>query len=366
MEFVCDRFVYSIGQDSSSVKSLLKEVTSDLELIKNKETDIPLGLQSKDEKVKFWGAAASTVSPWVKRSERDIGKYLSKERAALSEAKIFSTAIREARDKELKAKGDLKDFYKKRIEKLENKYEIAMAKYQIAKITRTEVEEKTLNQEVSLIDRGLRDWIVSQRIARDAEWPGVMPPSRTQVRESVLIAGTELLDEAERLEQEAINLDQSIKLQENRLSKIEKSVARINAERKQLLSPPRSINTIRETIKQLKQKRMNLRVRADKLRETAKQKGSLSSINLNLDDLKVIDLFLKGAGVENDQARSQFINAILIARHKTYLTEQFRGIDKETLEQIIQDCKLGDKVELRGHSSLAKKTDPYAPVQSER
>jgi hypothetical protein len=345
-KFECDQFVYTIGQEGKPVKDMFKEFQKDLQVFKDDQSQMPLGVKSPDNEVFFWGAAAIAVGPSAQFSTAQRASDTQKQktemqaRQALAEQaeQLAQTDEQKAQAGYAKTKAELLKFSTEEYASREDK----------------NVQKSAKKQEdwASTFFENLRDWIVVQRIARDAEWPGVMPPSRVSSRQAEFIKRNELAQMAPDLEREVEKLKNQVKANKTEIEMLTKLHEQARAKKDVPLADDLSIKLQNAKITRTSAVETLSRAKA-KLREA---KSEFSAVNINLDDIEYINGFLIKAGVDDTARRVLFLKGILEARQKAYEDSSFPGITTHTLEALIKDRRIGDKVQIQGHVTLVKKS----------
>lgn len=355
-KFECDQFIYTIGQEGRPVRSLFSEFDMDkeTEVYSDPVSKMPLGVKTKDEALKFWGAMAMVVSPSFKVNSTMRQSSLKQVQQEAAQAKNEADkAISAAVTAEEKALAEMQVLKASLLRHKVNEYE-ARLKVSLDKETRQ------MDEWAGVFSENLRDWIVVQRIARDAEWPGVMPPSRASSRQAEFVktTGLKLKDHKEMLG-EALNAEQTISILVDELKAESKVLKRMLAS-----NPSDQIRArLAMNAKKLSEARTKQSLAAEsvakiqaKLIESERQ---FDYVNANLDDIEYINGFLLNAGVEDLPTRLQFIGALLSKREEAYRNEVFPGVDKQTITDLIQQFHLENHIEPRGNSSIgAKKKTP--------
>lgn len=271
---VCDQLVYNMGQDSSqNLGVILNEFGKDFEINYqniSKMEQVPVGIQSKDHSVHLWGGAAQS----------------------------FDAHLRY------------------RYGKSEIKPGIVNLEY-----------DENLKLGIGYNDKTRNEWITDQKIASDAEWPGVMPTTRAQIR----------LGHPKERENFNVNLEDSRIIY------------------KALVANGAQVNDVNNFIADLlKYRRKGEQfsdaslIRIIEALDMNPENFDLSAIKAqkNLTELKK---YLLNLGVDENRSE-QFIRKI-----SDKLSKRFSGVSQSRLTKLIAAHRLEDYVESYGHSSIKLK-----------
>lgn len=339
-EFECDQFVYTIGQDDKPVTNLFKEYEKDYEVFKDDSSLMPLGVKTQDNSIRFWGATALVVSPSSKVTanirQADIDNmttnYQTDKQKALETTQQAVTDGEKAQAAYQTTKAEMRKF---RIEEAEARKFITEDKI-----------SKGLTSWASEFNDRLRDWIVIQRIARDAEWPGVMPPSRVSSRQAALIQTNEFVKELQKTEAQLLSqkneMDQKIQTMERKIASLSNEDETLTDAKKTLLTAQNERDSVIEKIQQAKV-------------QIEKAQSEFSHANANLDDIEYINGLLVKAGVDDTNTRVKFLTALLEARQAAYENNNFPGIDRKTAKELLEKFGIDDHVVIEGHCTFAIK-----------
>lgn len=327
--FECDQFVYTIGQDNRDLKAMFNEFTSNCTVFEDQASQMPLGVKSQDGVVQFWGANAIVASPSaeIKVAQRESNlTTLTLEAKQLREAAAQLTAA--AKTEEEKAHAELKT-------RQANLFDHRIEEARSRKAWTADREAKNIKDWTNQFSDRLRDWIVVQRIARDAEWPGVMPPSRVSARQAAFLERNQLVNQRAQLEQEVKVLRQKVDEAQVRVKGLPEGSREHNAAQKEKT----------RAIAELEKVKASLRT----------AQSEFTSVNVNLDNIDYINGFLVRAGVDDAVVRTQFLSALLAAREEAHAKQQFSGISQASLDSLIQRFGLQEKITRQGHFSLTIK-----------
>ncbi len=337
-EFECDQFVYTIGQEGQPVRDVFDEFEKEYEVFQDDASSMPLGVRTKDSSIQFWGATASVVSPSkeakVEVRQADIDKlraeYQTAQQAALEATKKASTPEAQAEAAYQTTRSQMLKF---RIDEAESR-----------KFITEDKTSKGIREWASEFNDRLRDWIVIQRIARDAEWPGVMPPSRVSSRQAAFASNNRLMNELQ-ARQDQLKADSQAK---------NDKIQQLKHQGESLKDGSVKNNELHNRVKQLEQE--NIEVQKEIEQIESKMRGAQSEFshaNANLDDIEYINGFLVKAGVDDKITRLGFLTALLEVRQTAYHNNHFHGIANKEVDELLAKFKINDRIIREGHCTLA-------------
>jgi hypothetical protein len=344
-KFECDQFIYTIGLEPKPIKDMFSEYAGDYKIFQDDKSHMPLGVKTQDDAITFWGGTGIALGPTYKTDLKTRQSDLEKvETEYQTQQETARKALSQAKSKEEKAQAEYQ------------KTKADMLKYKVEEYREREKlsQERQINTGGIFTDN-LRDWIVMQRISRDSEWPGVMPQTRAASRKAGFLQRTELFGMQDSLQKEVDSLKAKAKENKTEVARLlkEEKQAKLKMEESPSASNIQEAETVATKLQQAKQERTlaieALEIARAKLKEA---KSEFSYVNVNLDDIEHINDFLVFAGIDDITTRVNFLRALLEERQLAYETQD-AGVDAKTLQKLMKDFGIDDKVFMKGHSVLA-------------